>query len=162
MPGTHRIQEVTRAVVIPPVPRIKLRCGVGTDLRALRAFDDHLFARRHGNGLTTGGDDGGVAAPAGDERGAPAANTHTVVARVLDREDRVRRVHFHGPSGINRAQIKGCSTLGHLDLEKIRFLVLQAELGVFPRAHESAGADLELQIPAGTRYRARRPGQAGY
>jgi len=51
--------------------------------------------------------------------------------------------------GLERAQVKGGEAGGHLELEKIRLLVGQAELGVRPRAHERAGANLELHIARG-------------
>ena len=66
---------------------------------------------------------------------------------MLDGEGRIRRVYLHRPSRLDRAQVEGSVTRGHLELEKIRLMVLQAELCVCPSAHEGPGADLDLQSP---------------
>jgi hypothetical protein len=39
----------------------------------------------------------------------------------------------------------------HFELEKVRLLVLQADLSVCPPAHERAGADLKFQVPGRSR-----------
>jgi hypothetical protein len=68
---------------------------------------------------------------------------------VFDGECRVRGVYLDGIPGIERAEVKGGVPRRHLELEVIRFLVLQADLSVRPSAHKRAGGNLDLQIPWG-------------
>ena len=136
--GAHRVQLRFAAGVVPFVPVIELRRRVGGDPRARRALDDDFLARRDDNGRPAGRGDGGLAASAGDERRALPRDVHAVVARVLDGEGRVRRGHLHRGPGLDRAKVKGRGTRGHLELEKARLLVRQADLGIGPPAHERA------------------------
>ena len=145
MAGAHRVQESIGAGVVPFVPGIERRRRVGGDLRARGALDDHLLARRDEDGLPAGGGDGGPAGSAGDERSALAGDLHAVVPLLLDGERRVRGVHLYRAPRLEPAKVEGDGTRGHLELEKIRLLVRQADLGVRSRAHERVSADLKLQ-----------------
>ena len=107
---------------------------------------------RHGRALSAGGDDGGPASSAGDERGAFAVDVHAIGSRMLDGEGRVRRVHLHRPAGLQGAQVDGGAPGSHLELQEIRLVILETQVGG-PSPDKSAAADLKLQV---SRLRVRR------
>src|SRR2546428_2949468 len=57
----------------------------------------------------------------------------------------VGRVHLHGAPRLEGAEIEGGGPRRHLELEKIRLLVRDTDLGVRPRTDEGAGPDLQFQ-----------------
>jgi hypothetical protein len=103
---THRIQQLVRADIVPPVPDVEFRRRVGGDVRRVEPLDDDLLARRDGDRVAAGGDDRGPTASPGDERGAFSRHVHAIVAGMLDGEGRVWRVHFHRVARIERPKIK--------------------------------------------------------
>src|SRR5207237_8005806 len=75
----------------------------------------------------------------------------TVVARALDRERRLRRIDLDRAARIDAAEVERDVAPGDLDLQEIRLVVHETELGVAPCPHERARAHLELEIAPVTR-----------
>src|SRR5262249_60410078 len=81
-----------------------------------------------------------------DERGLGGVDVDTVVAGMVDRERRLRRVDLDDLMLVEAADIDRHVSAGDLELQKVGFLVGQAQLRVAPGPHERAGSYLQLDI----------------
>ena len=141
-----RIDEVVGARVVPAVPHVELRGHVAAHSRRLRALEHHLFARRDRYRLPAGRRHRRLSGAPRHERAAGLRHVDAVVSGALDRERRLRGIDLHRTPRIDVAEVERDVAGGDLDLQEIRLVVHETELGVTPGSHERARAYLKLKV----------------